>query len=198
MRMRIRGQWVSTGLWWYGIPVGPCWMRMESLLVCVAIAGALPVGLPGPFGTLHRSWPWLLWLLRLPRLGQQRWRFFPVEVRLDRPAQIIKHTSPLLRTRRHHRPYPLTPALPLLAARTLGDVPVDHHEPYRLLRQVVRRLHSWRRHEREVRDSAKNNYPRGGSSWPGMSTNQSSRSGSRFTSSSTSNISFFGKRMPLG
>ena len=150
MRMRIRGQWVSTGLWWYGIPVGPCWMRMESLLVCVAIAGALPVGLPGPFGTLHRSWPWLLWLLRLPRLGQQRWRFFPVEVRLDRPAQIIKHTSPLLRTRRHHRPYPLTPALPLLAARTLGDVPVDHHEPYRLLRQVVRRLHSWRRHEREV------------------------------------------------
>src|SRR6516165_12754290 len=140
MRMRVRCQCVTTGLWWYDILVGPCLTHMGSLFFGVAVAGPLPVGLPGPVGTLHRSWPWLLWLLRLPRLGKQRRRFFPVEVRFDRPAQVVKHALSLLRTRRHHRPDPLAPALPLLAARPLRDVPVDHHEPYRLLRQVVRRL----------------------------------------------------------
>jgi len=51
---------------------------------------------------------------------------------------------------------------------------------------------------REVRDSENNNYPRRASSWPGMSTNQSSRSGSRWTSFSTKSISFRDRRIPLG
>src|SRR5205807_4321798 len=44
----------------------------------------------------------------------------------------------------------LTPPLTPFTARPLRDVPVDHHEADRLLRQVVRRLHTRRRHEREV------------------------------------------------
>ena len=48
------------------------------------------------------------------------------------------------------------------------------------------------------RDSEIYNYPSEGSSWPGMSTNQSSRSGSRFTSCSTWSISFLDKWIPVG
>src|SRR4051794_23970537 len=113
---------------------------MMTLLVGDAVAGALPVGLPGPGGTLRRTWPWLVWLPGSLRLGQQRRRLFPVEVRLDRPAQIVEDPLPLLGTRCDYRPDPLRPALPLRASRPLRYVPVYHHEADRLLRQVVRRL----------------------------------------------------------
>src|SRR5262249_35820261 len=57
---------------------------------------------------------------------QQRWPRLAGEVRLHCCLQILPHTAPLLTTRRYHAPDPLAPALPLLTARSLRDVPVDH------------------------------------------------------------------------
>ncbi len=82
--------------------------------------------------------------------GQQRRRLGPLEPRPDRRLQVREHRSTLLPTRRDHRPDPLAPAIPRLAPRPLRDQPVDHHEPDRLLRQVVRRLHSRSRDEPEI------------------------------------------------
>src|SRR4029077_3442085 len=50
-----------------------------------------------------------------------------------------------------HRPDPLAPPPTRLTARPLRHLPVQYHEPNRLLRQVVRRLHVRGRHELEVR-----------------------------------------------
>src|SRR3954454_11956885 len=72
-------------------------------------------------------------------LGQQRRHRPAVEVRPDHRIQVGEHVTALLRTRRHHLPDPLTPPTPPLTPRPLRDQPVDHHEPDRLLRQVVRR-----------------------------------------------------------
>ena len=74
----------------------------------------------------------------------------PCEPRRHRRLQIREHRSSLLTARRDHRPDPLAPAVAALAPRPLRDQPVDHHEPDRLLRQVVRRLHPRRRDEPEV------------------------------------------------
>ncbi len=84
------------------------------------------------------------------RSRQQRRGLIPPEPRPHRRLQILEHRPPLLPARRHHRPDPLTPTLSPLTPRPLRYVPVYHHEPDRLLRQVVRRLHPWRRHEPEV------------------------------------------------
>src|SRR5689334_11987070 len=74
----------------------------------------------------------------LPRLEagpsrQQRRGLFPMEPRRHRRLEILEHRPSLLTARRHHRPDPLTPPVPPLAPRPLGDPPVDHHEPDRLL-----------------------------------------------------------------
>ncbi len=73
-----------------------------------------------------------------------------MEPRRHRRLQIREHRSSLLTARRHHRPDPLAPPVPALAPRPLRDPPVDHHEPDRLLRQVVRRLDLGRREEPEI------------------------------------------------
>src|SRR3954447_5885429 len=73
-----------------------------------------------------------------------------MEPRLDRCRQIIKHRTPLLAAGRDHRPDPLTPPGPRRAPRPLRHQPVEHHEPDRLLRQVVRRLHPRLREEPEI------------------------------------------------
>src|SRR6267142_1643924 len=73
-----------------------------------------------------------------------------MEPRLDRCLQIIEHRTPLLPARRDHRPDPLTPPVPRLAPRPLRHQPIEHHEPDRLLRKVVRRLHSRLREEPEI------------------------------------------------
>src|ERR1700730_200165 len=73
-----------------------------------------------------------------------------MEPRLDRCLQIIEHRTPLLPARRDHRPDPLTPPIPRFAPRPLRHQPVEHHEPDRLFRQVVRRLHSRLREEPEI------------------------------------------------
>ena len=81
---------------------------------------------------------------------QQRRRLLPMEPRRHRRLQIREHRSSLLTARRHHRPDPLAPAVAALAPRPLRDQAVDHHEPDRLLRQVVRRLDPGRRDEPEI------------------------------------------------
>ena len=81
---------------------------------------------------------------------QQRRRLRPLEPRRHRRLQVLKHRSPLLRARRDHRPDPFAPAVSPFTPRPLRDQAVDHHEPDRLLRQVVRRLHSRRRDEPEI------------------------------------------------
>ena len=87
---------------------------------------------------------------RLLDLTQQRRHCRLLQERCHCLRQVLKDRASLLRTRRDHRPDPLTPPPPLLPARPLRDLPVDDHEPDRLLRQVVRRLHVRRRHELEV------------------------------------------------
>src|SRR5262249_18040660 len=82
---------------------------------------------------------------------QQRRRLAAREASPHRRLQIPQHALALLRARRDHAPDPLAPAVARRAARPLRDVPVDHHEADRLLRQVVRRLHPRRRYERERR-----------------------------------------------
>src|SRR4051812_6494904 len=101
-------------------------------------------------GTLRLS----IWLTARPAalafLGQQRRRLGLMEVGLDRRMQVPEHRTPLLGTRRDHRPNPLTPAVPCRAPRPLRDHTVEHHEPDGLLRQVVRRPQPRRRHEPEI------------------------------------------------
>src|ERR1041384_3017826 len=93
---------------------------------------------------------WLVCAVVVSSSWQQRWRRLALEVPLHRFTQVVEHAASLLGTRRHYRPDPLAPALPRRAARPLRYQAVDHHEADRLLRQVVRRLHSRRGHEREV------------------------------------------------
>src|SRR6266478_6435133 len=52
-----------------------------------------------------------------------------------------KHRATLLDTGGRYGPKPLAPVLPLLAPGSLGHSPVHRHEPNRLFRQVVRRVH---------------------------------------------------------
>ncbi len=59
----------------------------------------------------------------------------------DRPCCV--HVAITVQIRSHQR-------FPALAPRPLRDQAVDHHEPDRLLRQVVRRLHPRRRDEPEI------------------------------------------------
>src|SRR5262249_4153451 len=82
---------------------------------------------------------------------QQRRRLLALEPPLHRLAQEAVGRPALLAAGGDHRPHPLTEAPAALASRPLGDVPVDHHEADRLLRQVIRRLDPRRSHEREVR-----------------------------------------------
>ena len=56
----------------------------------------------------------------------------------------------MLRTSRDHCPDPFAPAVSLFTPCPLRDQTVDHHEPDRLLRQVVGRLHSRGRDEPEI------------------------------------------------
>ena len=81
---------------------------------------------------------------------QQHRRLGVGEPRPDRRFQVLKHRSPLLRASRDHCPDPFAPAVPRLTPCPLRDQAVDHHEPDRLLRQVVRRLHSRGRDEPEI------------------------------------------------
>src|SRR5947209_12229495 len=73
-----------------------------------------------------------------------------MEPRLDRGMQVVKHRTPLLTARRDHRPDPLAPAIPCFAPRPLRHQTVEYHEPDRLFRQGVRRLHSRRGNEPEI------------------------------------------------
>src|SRR3954447_15896162 len=83
--------------------------------------------------------------------SRQQHRWLGVgEPRPDRRFQVLKHRSPLLRARRDHGPDPFAPAVALLTPCPLCDEPVNHHEPDRLLRQVVGRLHSRDRDEPEI------------------------------------------------
>src|SRR5262249_23479606 len=84
------------------------------------------------------------------RTRPQRRRLLPMEPRRHRRLQILKHRPPLLTARRDHRPDPLAPLIPALGSRPLRDPAVDHHEPDRLLRQVVRRFHPGGREEPEI------------------------------------------------
>src|SRR3954471_16305652 len=81
---------------------------------------------------------------------QQRWRLLTLEPRRHRRLQTREHRSSLLAARRDRRPDPLAPAVAAVAPRPLRDQAVDHHEPDRLLRQVVRRLDPRLREEAEV------------------------------------------------
>src|SRR5436190_17864762 len=83
--------------------------------------------------------------------GQQRRRFLARELRMHGGAQEVPYRTALLHTTGDHRPDPFAPALPRRAARSLRDMPVDHHETDGLLRQVVGRLDPRRRHEAKVR-----------------------------------------------
>src|SRR3954462_11188981 len=73
-----------------------------------------------------------------------------LEVRLHRLLEVLERRPPLRRARRQGRPHPLAEPPARLPARPLGHHPVDHHEPDRLLRQVVRRTQPRRGEEREV------------------------------------------------
>src|SRR5215831_3149019 len=88
---------------------------------------------------------------RLPVLGHQRGHRRVTEPSAYRRLQVIKDRATLLEATGDHRPAPLAPAPPRFPARPLRHVPIQDHEPNRLLRQVVRRLHARRRHELEVR-----------------------------------------------
>ena len=81
---------------------------------------------------------------------QQHRRLGVGEPRPNRRFQVIKYRSPLLRASRDHCPDPFAPAVPRVTPRPLRNQPIDHHEPDRLLRQVVRRLHSRGRDEPEI------------------------------------------------
>src|SRR3954449_6878537 len=52
--------------------------------------------------------------------------------------QIRKDGASLLLTRRDHRPNPFAPPIPRSAPRPLCRDPIEHDEPDRLFRQVVR------------------------------------------------------------
>src|ERR1700733_1805444 len=52
---------------------------------------------------------------------------------------------------RDHGPDAFAPPPPRLAARAHRDVPINHHKADRLLREIVRRLRSWRCDECEKR-----------------------------------------------
>src|SRR5208282_2031306 len=80
---------------------------------------------------------------------------FPVlaDLASERPTgrlQVLKHRSPLLCASRDHCPDPFAPAVSLFTPCTLRDQTIDHHEPDRLLCQVVGRLHSRGRDESEI------------------------------------------------
>ncbi len=94
-----------------------------------------PTGSPALISTLTR---------------QQRRRLVPMEPRRHRRLQILQHRPSLLTARRDHRPDPLAPLIAALAPRPLRDPPVDHHEPDRRLRQVVRRFHPGGREQPEI------------------------------------------------
>ena len=80
----------------------------------------------------------------------QRRRLHPIEPSRDRRLHVREHRSPLLGTWRDHRPDPLAPAVPRFTPRPLRDRTVDHHEPDRLFRMLVRRLHPRRCEEPEL------------------------------------------------
>src|SRR4051812_19392352 len=104
----------------------------------------VPVNLP-PEDSAGRS------SLRASALArEQRRGFGPMEPRLDRCRQIIKHRTPLLAAGRDHRPDPLAPPVPHLAPRPLRHQPIEHHESDRLFRNIVRRLHSRLGEEPEI------------------------------------------------
>src|SRR5262245_18133770 len=81
---------------------------------------------------------------------QQRRRLLSGEPGRHRRLQVLKDRPSLLTARRHHRPVPLTPAVAAPPPRPLRYPPIDHHEPDRLLRQVVRRLDPGLRNEPEI------------------------------------------------
>src|SRR5215831_17863909 len=126
--------------------------RADTALPCVGFAPSpLPVsGFPvlAEPCTFQAYWNCCR---RLPVLGHQRGHRRVTEPSDNRRFQVIKDRATLLETTGDHRPDPLAPAPPRLTARALRHVPVQDHEPDRLLRQVVRRLHARRRHELEVR-----------------------------------------------
>ena len=72
------------------------------------------------------------------------------EVGLKRLAKVLIQRPTPLAARRTRRPYPLAPLPTPLPPRALRDPSVDHHEPQRLLRQVVGRLYPRRRDEAKV------------------------------------------------
>ena len=80
-------------------------------------------------------------------LGEGQFSLPPTPHRLTQEAV---HRLALLHARRNHRPNPLAKLTTAFASRPLRDVPVDHHEPDRLFRQVVRRFDTRRRHDHEV------------------------------------------------
>jgi hypothetical protein len=72
-------------------------------------------------------------------------------VSLHRIEQEVEDVATLLGAGGDHGPDPFAPPATFLAPGSLRDVPIDHHEPNRLFRKVVRRLDSWGGNEAEVR-----------------------------------------------
>src|SRR5271170_172098 len=85
--------------------------------------------------------------LALALQRQQRRGLTSLKPSRHRRLQIREDRSPLLITRRQHRPDPFAPAVATLAPRPLRDQAVDHHEPDRLFRQIVRRSRTRSRDE---------------------------------------------------
>src|SRR5262249_19250243 len=118
--------------------------------VAVAARLATPPQTSRPWGALHLP-AWLASTLPLsPTRRRQPRHRTPLQMRLYRLPEVLERRPPLPRARRQPRPPPPAAPSARLAARPLGHVTVQHHEPYRLLRQVVGRLQVRRGQEREV------------------------------------------------
>src|SRR4051794_38171286 len=157
--MPLPNEWPArTGAWALEVPLASRSLSRRPCPCCYGRSLALSCGRHRTF--LFQDFPVALDLAsdRSVRLAlavvsllrQQRRGCFALEVLLHGLTQVIEHHPSLLGARRHHRPDPLTPALPPYRARPLRYQPVDYHEADGLLRQVVRRLDPRRRHEREI------------------------------------------------
>jgi hypothetical protein len=97
-----------------------------------------------------RNGQWECWPSLLCRFGNQARLGRPGPERPHARTQELIHRQPLRCTGRDHGPDPFAPAVPTLTARPLRDVPINHHKPYGLFRQIIRRLDSGRGNKREV------------------------------------------------
>ena len=141
---------------------------------CVIPALATSTRSPqSPFQTTHTRRITSLSYPACRRQERRRWQ--SVEPVLNAFLQVTKHRPALSSTRGDRRPNPFAPAPPGFAPRPLRDVPINHHETYGLLRQIIRGLNTGCCDKREIGVSAALRHESRIARWPGARARQRDR-----------------------